>query len=147
MAYYDALIAAWNGATQPPAGVTGTALTGLTTAQKIAAVNAWTVAGSVTKALLAPSDILNAVVPADLASLTQLQVLQLSMLLSGALVDASQGTSIRAGVQNIFAGKTQTLANLGALVAPFDSPKAPWWQANGYLSPFHIDDATNAGLV
>jgi hypothetical protein len=46
MAYYDALIAAWNGATQPPTGVTGTALTSqMTTAQKIAAVNTWTVPG------------------------------------------------------------------------------------------------------
>ena len=46
MGDYGALIAAWNSATQPPTGVTGTALTsGMTTAQKLAAVNGWTVPG------------------------------------------------------------------------------------------------------
>jgi hypothetical protein len=46
MAYYDALVTAWNNATQPPPGITGTGLTGgMTTAQKLAAVNGWTVAG------------------------------------------------------------------------------------------------------
>ena len=54
MAWYTALINAWNGATQPPAGVTGTALTGgMSTAQKLAAVNAWTVVGSVPAQLAA----------------------------------------------------------------------------------------------
>jgi hypothetical protein len=48
MAFYDALIAAWNNATQPPAGVTGTGLTAqMTTAQKLDAINGWTVAGTV----------------------------------------------------------------------------------------------------
>lgn len=133
MAFYDALIAAWNGATQPPVGVTGAALTSLTTAQKIAAVNGWTMKGSPTKAILAPSAILNAIVFADLAALTQLQVSQLTLLLAGTSIDASVGTSIRAGIQALFAGKTQTLANLGALVAPFDSgPTISWCKANGY---------------
>lgn len=146
MAYYDLLIAAWNNPTQPPPGVTGQALTGLTTAQKIAAVNAWTVAGTPAKAILSPSSILNAIVFADLAALTQLQVSQLNLLLAGSSVDASAGTTIRLGIQQLFAGKTQTLINLGALVAPFDSPTVLWWQANGYPSPFHLTDATNAGL-
>jgi hypothetical protein len=48
MAYYTALINAWNSATQPPPGVNGTPLTGgMTTAQKIAVVNGWTVTGTV----------------------------------------------------------------------------------------------------
>jgi hypothetical protein len=133
MAYYDALVAAWNSATQPPAGVSGTALTGLSTANKLIAVNAWTVKGSPTKALLAPSAILNAIAFADLAALTQLQVSQLTLLLAGTSIDASVGTSIRAGIQALFAGKTTTLANLAALVAPFDSgPTLSWCQANGY---------------
>ena len=41
-----------------------------------------------------------------------------------------------------FAGKTQTLSNLPALVAPYDSPALPWWQANGYTSP-----VTEADLI
>ena len=41
MAYYDALIAAWNSATQPPAGVTGAPLqAGDTTQGKIDKINA-----------------------------------------------------------------------------------------------------------
>jgi hypothetical protein len=48
MAYYTALIAAWNNVTQPPPGVTGTGLTGgMTTAQKIDAVNGWTITGTI----------------------------------------------------------------------------------------------------
>lgn len=72
------------------------------------------------QALLTPSQILNAIVFADLAALTQLQVSQLSLLLAGGLVDASVGTVIRLGIQTLFAGKTVTLASLGALVAPYD---------------------------
>jgi hypothetical protein len=147
MAYYDALIAAWNNGTQPPPGVTGQALTGLTTAQKLAAVQAWTVASGVGgKAILSPSAILNAVVFADLAALTQLQVSQLSLLLAGNQVDASVGTSIRAGIQALFAGKTQTLNNLGALVAPLDAqPQISWMQKNGYAA-LSINDIAAAGL-
>ena len=48
MAQYTNLIAAWNGATQPPTGVTGSPLLGGdTTAQKLAKVQAWTVTGAV----------------------------------------------------------------------------------------------------
>jgi hypothetical protein len=115
MAYYDALIAKW-------ATLNGT------TAQKLAAVNALTVA-SPQKALLTPSAILNAIVPSDLAALTSAQVAMLTLILQGATVDASAGTTIRAAAQNIFSGKATTLANLGALVAPYDNATIPWWQA------------------
>jgi len=146
MAYYTAFTTAWNGVTQPPAGVTGAGLTGgMTTAQKLAAMNGWTVIAA-QKAMLAPSQILNAIVFADLAALTQLQVSQLALLLAGSQVDASAGTSIRAGIQALFAGKSTTLANLAALVAPFDNAIAPWWQANGYLRPFDAGDAQAAGV-
>jgi hypothetical protein len=71
----------------------------------------------------------------DLAVLNALQVSQLTLLLAGSSVDVSVGSSIRQGIQSLFAGKTQTLANLAALVAPYDNPTMPWWQANGYTSP------------
>lgn len=132
MAYYTALVAAWNNATQPPPGVTGTALTALTTVQKLAVVNAWTVIGSPKPAILSPSKILNQIVFADLAALTQIQISQLTLLLAGSSVDASSNTPIRLGIQALFAGKATTLANLGALVAPFDAPVVPWCLANGY---------------
>jgi hypothetical protein len=144
---YAPLVAAWNGATQPPTGTTGAPLTGgMTTQQKIDTVNAWTVTGPAQKAVLSPSAVLNAIVFADLAALTQLQVSQLTLLLAGNSVDASAGTSIRLGVQQLFVGKTQTLTNLGALVAPYDSPKIPWWQANGFAGPINANDAAAAGI-
>jgi hypothetical protein len=147
MAYYDALIAAWNGP-QPPAGVTGTALTaGMPTKQKLDAVNGWKVAGPAQRAIFTPSQILNAVVFDDLAALTQLQISQLTLLLAGNSIDASAGTPIRLGVQKLFAGKTQTLNNLGALVAPYDSgTTVPWTTANGYPSGINLNDVNAAGL-
>lgn len=147
MAYYTALVNAWNSVTQPPAGVTGSALTaGMTTAQKLAAVNAWTVATGVPiQAIFTPSQVLNACAAADLNALTTAQVGLLSLLLAGGSVDASQGKPIRAQVQTIFAGKATTLANLAALVASYDSPRQLWWQANGYTSPISTDDLVAAG--
>jgi hypothetical protein len=118
MAYYDALIAKW-------ATLSGT------TASKLQQINALTVtlSGAPEKALLTPSQILNAIVPADLASLTTAQVALLTLLLQGSTVDASQGSTIRAAALAIFTGKTTTLQNLAALVDGFDKPAIPWWQA------------------
>lgn len=139
MAYYDALIAKW--ATLTPG----------TTAAKLAQLNALTVTGAAIPARISPSQILNAIVFADLAALTQLQVTQLTLLLSGTDVDASPGTSIRTGIQALFSGKTQTLTQLGALVAPYDSPPIPWWQGTvaqggGELrGPVALSDLAAAG--
>jgi uncharacterized protein (DUF697 family) len=133
LAYYDALIAKW--ATLTPG----------TTQQKLAQLNATTVA-SPQKAILAPSAILNAVVFADLASLTALQVSQLTLLLQGSQVDASAGTSIRTGIQALFSGKTTTLANLAALVAPYDNATISWGTANGYGALITLVDVNAAGL-
>lgn len=153
MAYYTALITAWNGATQPPTGVTGAGLLGGdTTAQKLAKVNAWTVVGTAQKALLTPSQILNAIVFADLSGLTQLQVTLLTAMLAGSAVDASAATTIRTALQTIFAGKTTTLANLAALVAAYDSPPTAWAHATvaqggaGLVASVQLSDATQAGL-
>lgn len=147
MAYYDALIAAWNGATQPPAGVTGSGLlAGDTTAQKLAKLNAWTVT-SPAKALLTPSAILNAIVPADLAALTSTQIALMQLLLQGTLVDASAGTAVRSQFLLIFTGKTTTISQLSALVAPYDNNQVPWYQANGYgTQPLTLATITAAGL-
>lgn len=141
MAYYDALIAKW--ATLTPG----------TTAAKLAQINAITVQiATHGVALLAPSSILNAIVFADLASLTQLQVSQLTLLLAGSAVDVSFGSSIRAGIVALFAGKTTTLAQLTALVASADAAvTAPWWQATvaqgggGLASPVSLADLAAAG--
>lgn len=140
MAYYDALVTKW-----------GT-LSG-TTASKLSQINGLTVQTAAQgSAVVSPSQILNAIVFADLAALTQLQVSQLTLLLAGSSVDVSKGSSIRTGVQALFAGKTTTLANLGALVATADAPiTIPWWQATvaqgggGLNSPVSPDDLKAAG--
>lgn len=150
---YNTLIAAWNGATQPPTGVTGTGIVGGdTTAQKLAKVNAWTIPASAEKAILKPSEIINAIVPADLAGLSAAAVAMLTLVLQGNEVDASVGTTVRAAVQNIFAGKATTLAQLGALVAPFDSPTQLWITTPvalggaGMTSTISLPDCTAAGI-
>jgi hypothetical protein len=135
MGMHDALIAGWNNASKPsgatlPANVTvGSLLTGMTTLQKIDAINAWGLF-SPQKAILSASALLNAVAPTDLENLTGTQIALFQLLLQGGgLVDASAGTSIRAVAQNIFAGKTTTLANLAALVSPYDNATVPWVSA------------------
>ena len=133
MAYYTALVTAWGG------------LTG-TTAQKLATANAAVLpTGVPAPCILTPSQIINACVPADIASLTTAQVTLLTLLLQGGSVDASAGTAVRLGIQTIFAGKANTLAQLGTLVAPFDTPTQPWWKANGYPGPFSAPDLAAAG--
>lgn len=140
MAYYDALITKW--ATLTPG----------TTAAKLAQINALAVATGVpAKAMLAPSAILNACVAADLASLTTAQVTLLTLLLQGSQVDASVGTTVRAGIVAVFTGKPTTISQLGSLVAPFDSPTLPWWQTpvaqsgGGLSGPVTQADLTAAG--
>ncbi len=134
MAYYDALVTKW--ATLTPG----------TTYAKLTQLNGLTATGTAQKAILTPSQILNAIVFSDLASFTQLQVSQLTLLLAGASIDASAGTTIRAGIQALFAGKTTSLANLATLVAPFDSPTVPWWQSAAYPRAFDLGDIAAAGL-
>lgn len=154
MAYYTALIAAWNNVTQPPSGVTGTALTGgMTTAQKLAAVNAWTVAAP-QAANIPVSSIIGAIAPADFLALTALQLQELQFLLQAQTVLAPPSGTIRSVFSTIFAGKATTLANLNALVAPFDNATNDWCNANGYPShgssgPGNLSppDCSNAGLV
>lgn len=135
MAYYDAFIAFWN--TQSPG----------TTQAKLNAVNAATVAVP-QKALLTPNAVFNAIVLADYTGLTQLQQAQLANLLSvsnGGNIDGSSGTLVRSWFASVFAGKT-SLANLNALVAPFDNAVEPWWQANGYPRAFDLGDVAAAGV-
>lgn len=143
----ESLVAVWG--VGRPAGVTGTNFNpGDPAPVKLDAINTWVIAkGVADRAILDPSLILNTIVPADLAALTQLQTLQLTLLLSGTAVDASQGTTIRAAIQNMFVGKTATLAALGALVAPFDSPTIRWRESVGFSEPVGTADLKLAGLT
>jgi len=140
MAYYDALVAKW--ATLTPG----------TTAAKLAQINALTITAGAQKCLLEPNTIVNAIVPADLLGLTTNQLLTLQLLLFGrSTIDASPGTTVRAVFQSIFGGKAATLANLTGLVAAFDAPAIPWWQATvaqgggGLNGPVGTSDLSAAG--
>jgi hypothetical protein len=120
-------------------------LTGQTTANKVIRVNAWTVA-TPKPALVDTTKVINAILPADFTALTALQLQQMQFLLQGkGTVDASPGTTIRAVFQTIFAGKATTLANLTALVTPYDNATKLWLVANGYNPPIGPSDLLAAG--
>lgn len=134
------------GTTTLPSGVTGTALAGTdTAAQKIAKLNAWTVVGSATKAVLPTYSIYNAIVPSEFQALTAANQQYVRDILGMGTVDASVGTNVRAVISSIFAGKV-TLTNLAALVAPFDAPATPWWQSIGSAAQISASTVAAAGL-
>lgn len=135
MAYYDAFITKW--ATLNPG----------TTAAKLAQINAITVAAPL-PAVVTPTQVINAIVLADFKGLTQLQQSQFTNILQsgGGTLNGSAGTLVRAWFQDAFSGKATTLANLTALVAPFDNATVPWWQANSYPRAFDLGDCTAAGV-
>lgn len=149
MAYYDALIAAWNGATQPPTGVTGTALTGgMTTAQKLSAVNGWTVTGTIPTTMFATgAQVLNCVVWSEFATLTAPQQSNFLALCanSGSLIGGSANlTHILPGmIVAYFGGASATVAALSAFSK---TATQPWWQSNNYPRAFDLGDVAAAGL-
>ena len=103
MAYYTALITAWNSGTQPPTGVTGTGLNGgMTTAQKIAAVNGWTVTGSIPSSFFTTgAAILNCINWTELSNLTDAQrkdVLGLCAIQGPLLGGSGETAFVTAGV-------------------------------------------------
>lgn len=148
MADYAPLIAAWNGATQPPTGVTGTALTGgMTRQQKIDAVNIWTVVGAAIPMLLPSYKIYNAIVPSEFQALTATQQQLIRDIIGQGTVDASAGNNARAVMMQIFGVGTTTRTNLTNLAKLYDSPAVSWWSANGFLSSLGLGDAIAAGLT
>lgn len=138
---WDTLRAAWNGAQQPPAGVTGTGLTSsMTTEEKLAAVNAWLTAGP-SRAMVIPTyKIYNAIVPSEFTSLTNAQQQLVRDILSMGQVDASPGTSVRARMVALFPDSTQTFANFAALAQQYDTTKVSWLVANGYPEKLGLGD-------
>lgn len=152
MAYYTALTTAWNGATQPPTGVTGTGLTGgMTTAQKLAAVNAWTVTGSVpTSFFTTGADLLNAIDWTEFNALTAANQTRLLAMLAvqGPLLGGSANTSHM--VPGMFLALFTNLSGptIVALTALAKAVVLPWWQASnggGLSSPVSQQDLTAAG--
>lgn len=148
------LINAWNNATQPPPGVTGTGLTaGMTTQQKLNAVNAWTVAHPL-PALVSSTELLNAIQAADFAGLGVNGLSQFQIVVTTPMVDISANSQIRTILATLFSGKTTTLNGITALAAPFDNNTWNWCFANGYpnFGPsgpgnLSLSDTINAGLT
>ena len=155
MAYYDALIAAWNSVTQPPTGVTGTALTsGMSTPQKIAAVNGWTVTGAIPSVIyVSGAQLLNCINWTEFAALTATQQANLLALcqVPGQLLGGSGNTAFI--VDGMFlAYFSHSGATIIALTALATSMAQPWWQVavasggGGLNNPVTAADCAAAGL-
>lgn len=151
MAYYDAFIAAWNNSTQPPPGVTGTALTGgMSTEIKLGHVNAWTVTGSVPSSFyVTGADLFNCIDKTEFNALTAAQQSNLLLMCAvpGPLLGGSAETDhLAAGmVLTYFTNLSgPTIANLTALA---QATAQPWWQFAGYPRPFDLGDCAAAGVV
>lgn len=149
MAYYTALITGWNGATQPPTGVTGTAITGgMTTGQKLAAVNGWTVTGIVPTTFFTSGDkILNCINWTEFNTLTaqqQSNVLAMCNNLGQLLGGSGNTTHLVAGM--IIAYFPAAGVTITALTALAQSTTLPWWQTNSYPRAFDLGDISAAGL-
>ena len=155
MADYTALINAWNNATQPPTGVTGTALTGLTTANKIIAINGWTVTGTVPSSILTTGDkLINCINYAEFKALTAQQ--QSNLLALCATPGQLLGGTLNVGVitDGMFLDYFSNHAGptIAALTALAQAIVQEWWQAasspgpgGGLTSPVSIADLVKAG--
>jgi hypothetical protein len=150
MAYYTALINAWNSATQPPTGVTGTGLLGGdTTAQKLAKVQAWTVTGTAPSTFyITGVQIANCINWVEFAALTAAQQLNLLTLLNqpgGMIGGSAQTAQLAAGMILAYftnhAGPTVT-----ALTALAQGIVQPFWSYAGLNGPISQTDVTLAGL-
>ena len=157
MAYYTQLIAAWNSVTQPPAGVTGTGLNGgMTTDQKIVAVNGWTVTGAIpTSTLFSGPQLLNSISWSEFSNLPAAQQQNIMLLCSasptvGLLGGSANTTLLPVGmIVTYFPAGGVTITNLTKLSKGLTQP---WWQApvengGGALNgPVSLTDTTAAGL-
>ncbi len=154
MAYYTALISAWNTGTVPN-GVTGSALTGQTTAQKLININAWTVTGTVpTSFFITGNQLLNCMNWAEFNALTAAQQTNLMMLcaVQGQILGGSGNTAFMApGMFLAYFTNLSgpTITNLTALAK---ATVTPWWQAlvapgpgAGLSSPVTQTDLVAAG--
>jgi hypothetical protein len=155
MAYYDALITAWNSATQPPSGVTGSGLVvGDTTAQKVAKINAWTVNGPAMPMLVQSTVIYNLIDIAEYTALSAANQAIVNNLLAMGTLDGSPGTNVRSRIVAIFPSGTTTFGKLQNLAKTYDTPQRDWCYANDYSTHgvngpgnLTVTDANNAGLV
>lgn len=167
---YDALKAAWGNPTQLPAGVTGTLLNGLAQAQKIAAVNGWTVAGPAQDVsggavlgylalsgklaslqLYAASPPTGSITGFPLAVMAAKQLITLLSFPSFTGFQTSQAAVLSA-VTNFLSllasdpASGIVMADVNALLA-LTATILPWWQSSGLTSPISAGDLAAAGLT
>jgi hypothetical protein len=164
MAYYDALISAWNTSTAAAvsatvtgvAGVAGQSLNGLTTAQKIAAVNGWTVTGTIpTSTTFTGAQLANCINWTEFAALTATQqsnLLALCQIPGGLLGGSANASFLPIGM--ILAAFTNASGPTRlALVGLANALVQPWWSTpvangggglGGTVAP---GDASVAGLT
>lgn len=144
---YAPLVAAWNSATQPPTGYTGTAITsGMTTAQKVAAVDSWVETGAIPTLAYSTGDaIFNCIVWSEFEAITTAQQTLLLQVctIPGNLLGGSASPFIAPFFGTLASKMPNTIAALTALAQAIVTP---WWQANGFGAPISIYDAELAGL-
>ena len=153
--YYAALVAAWNNATQPPTGVTGTPLTALTTAQKIVAINGWTVTGVIpTNTFFTGSQLINCINWTEFAALTAAQQQNLLLMCAsvGNLLGGSSNTAFMPVGMILAYFTNHSGPTVLALTALAQGIVTPWWQApaspgpgGGLSGPISQPDLTLAG--
>ena len=147
MSYYTALTVAWNSSTQPPAGVTGVGLTStMSTATKLAEVNAWAITGVIPSSMYATgSQLANCINWSEFNAKTATQQANLLALCNnpGQLLGGSANVSLlTAGMfVAVFGSSSVTIANLTALA---QASVTPWTAANGY-SVLNNQDLIAAG--
>ncbi len=152
MAYYTAFINAWNTSSSGgglPASTTGTSLVGLTTANKLAAINAWSFTGAVPGTIyVTGAQIANCINWTEFAALTATQQSNLLQMfgIQGPLLGGSANTShLLAGM--ILAYFTNLAGpTIAALTALSQATVQPWWQSAGYPRAFDLGDCTAAGV-
>ena len=159
MAYYSALQAAWAASSASPGalpnGVAGTSLYGLTTAQKIAAVNAWTVTGTIpTSFYVTGAQILNCVNWTEFAALTAQQQSNLLALcnVQGQLLGGSGNTAFLPTGMVLAYFTNHSGPTVTALTALANAQVQPWYTVTvangggGLNGPINQTDVTLAGL-
>lgn len=151
---YVALAAGWNGNT-PPSGVVGTALTGLSTAQKIININAWTITATIpAQYTITGAQIEGCIKFSEFNALTQVQQQQLMELIDtpGPISVGSSPAELAlladGMIVALFGAGSVTVANLSAL-----APSAQAWVTTpvanggaGLSGPVSLADTQAAGL-
>lgn len=152
--YYTALRAAWNAPITPPPPVQGPAFTlQMTTAQKIVAINQWTVqTGQFSSRITVPAwQLYSAIVPAEFQKLNSQQQQYIRDILLLGTIELTNGSSARNVLAQFMPPPSITSYNIALLCKAADIPTMPWWIApvqiggGGLTAPVAQSDLDAAG--